>query len=199
MRAQAGAQLLEHVFGVHHRVADDAVARVDVLADGAAQRLGVGEIADADAAPRDLVFVGRSDAARGRADLALTAPRLAQQVELAVIRQDQVRLVADDQPVANRDAGRGQLVDLGKQRLRIDDHAVADDAGDALVQNAGRQQPQDELPPVGVDGVPGVVPALVARDDRKVRRQQIDDLSLALVAPLRAQHRYVRRHLSEVF
>ena len=82
------------------------------------QRLGVGEVADAHAAARDLVLVGRTDAARRRPDLALAAPRLAQQIELAVIRQDQVRLVADDQPVADRDAGRRQLVDLGEERLR---------------------------------------------------------------------------------
>jgi hypothetical protein len=52
-----------------------------------------------------------------------------------VIRQNQVRLVADDQTVADRDAGLRQLVDLAEQRLRIDDDAVADDAGDAVVEN----------------------------------------------------------------
>ena len=118
-----------------------------------AQRVGVRQVADANAAPRDLVLVGRADAARGRADLALAAPRLAQQVELAVIRQDQVRLVADEQPIADVDAGRRELVDLGEQRLRIDDDAVADDAGDAVVQDARRQQPQHELASVRVDRV----------------------------------------------
>ena len=42
--------------------------------------------------------------------------------------------------------------------------------------------------PPHVDGVPGVVAALVAGDDREVRREQVDDLALALVAPLRAEH-----------
>ncbi len=83
------------------------------------------------------------------------------------------------------------LVDLGEQRLRIDDHAVADHAGDARVQNARGQQPQHELAAVGVHRVAGVVAALVARDDRKVRREQIDDLALSLVPPLRAEHRDV--------
>ena len=41
---------------------------------------------------------------------------------------------------------------------------------------------------VDVDGVAGVVAALIARDDREVRRQQVDDLALAFVAPLGAQH-----------
>ena len=57
-----------------------------------------------------------------------------------------------------------------------------------VVQNAGRQQPQHELAAVGVDRVAGVVPALIARDDREIRREQIDDLALAFVAPLRAEH-----------
>ena len=75
-----------------------AVARRDVLADGVGQRRRavLGEIADADAAAADLVLVGRADAARRRADLALAAARLGEHVELAVIRQDEVRLVADD-------------------------------------------------------------------------------------------------------
>ena len=71
-----------------------------------ASACGVDQVADADAAPADLVLVGRADAARRRADLALAAPRLGQHVELAVIRQDQVRLVADQQAVADVDAER---------------------------------------------------------------------------------------------
>ena len=100
-------------------VADQAVAGGDVLADGVCQSVArpVGEVADADAAAGDLVLVGRADAARRRADLALAAARFGQHVELAVIRQDQVRLVADEQAIADVDAEPGQLVDLGEQRL----------------------------------------------------------------------------------
>ena len=148
----------------------------------------VGEVADADAAPGDLVFVGRPDAARRRADLPLAAPRLGQQVEVAVVRQDQVRLVADEEPRADVDAVSRQLVDLGEQRGRIDDDAVADDAGDARMQDARRDEVQDELGAVDVDGVAGVVSALIARDDVETRRQQIDDLALAFIAPLGAEH-----------
>jgi hypothetical protein len=35
------------------------------------------------------------------------------------------------------------------------------------------------------------VAALIARDRAEVRREHVDDLALALVAPLRAQHRNV--------
>ena len=105
----------------------------------------VGQVADPDAAPRDLVLVGGADPARRRADLALAAARLAQQIEIAVVRQDEVRLVAHDQAVADVDPRGGKLVDLREERLRIHDDAVADHADDAVVQDARRQQPQDEL------------------------------------------------------
>ena len=137
---------------------------------------------------RDLVFIRRPDAPRRGADAALATPRLAQQVELAVVRQDEMGLVAHEQAVADVDAGLRQLVDLGKERLGIDDDAVADDAGDAGVQDARREQAQDELASVRVDGMAGVVPALIAGDDRKIWRQQIDDLALAFVSPLRSEH-----------
>ena len=154
---------------------------------------GVHQVADANAAASDLVLVGRADAARRRADLALAAPRFAEHVQLAVIRQNQVRLVADEQPVADVDPESRQLLDLGEQRLRIDDHAVADDAHDALVQDARRNEVQDELLAADIHRVPRVVAALIASDDREMRGHQIDDLAFAFVTPLRAENHDVHR------
>ena len=85
------------------------------------------------------------------------------------------------------DAVARQLVDLHEQRLRIDDHAVADDARDAGMQDAGRNQVKDELLALHIHRVPGVVTTLIPRDRREVRRQHVDDLALAFVAPLRAR------------
>ncbi len=184
-------QLVEHLPPVHRRVADDPVAGGDVVLDGLGERGRIREVADAHAAARDLVFVGRADAARRRPDLALPAAGLAQEIQLAVVRQDEVRLVADDEARADRDPGPLDLVDLREERLRIDHHAVADHARNAFVQDPRRQQAQHELPPVGVDRVAGVVAALVPGDDRKIRREQIDDLALSLVSPLRTEHRDV--------
>ena len=59
------------------------------------------------------------------------------------------------------------------------------------MQDAGRNQVQDELPAVDVDRVPGVVPALVTGDHGKIRRQQVDNLAFAFVAPLGAQHTHI--------
>ena len=99
-----------------------------------------------------------------------------------------MRLVADDDAVSDVDAGFRQLVHFGEERLRIDDDAVADDTGDAGMENPRRNQPEDEFPARHVDRVPGVVAALIPRHDRKMRRQQVDDFPFAFVAPLRAKH-----------
>ena len=93
--------------------------------------------------------------------------------------------VADEQVVA-ADAGRVQPVELGHERRRVDDHAVAEQ-----VQRPGREdsrwdQVQLEVP-VRVDhGVAGVVAAAVADDEVRVGRKVVDDAALALVSPLRA-------------
>ena len=154
---------------------------------------GLARSPDADAAPGDLVLVRRSDAPRRRSDLPLAPACLAQQVELTVIRKNQMGLVADEQPATDIDPCLRELVDLGEKRLRVDYDTVADDAGDPFVQNPRRQQPQHEFAPVGVDGVTRVVPTLISRHDFEIWREQIDDLALPFVAPLRAEHRDVHR------
>ena len=147
-------QLVEHRLPVERRILDRAVARADVLAHLGGQRLAIAQhVADADAAAPDLVLVGRTDAARRRADLALAATRLRQHVELAVVRQDDVRLLADEQASVHRHAGARQLVHFLEQRLRIDHHAVADHARHAGVQDARRDEVQHELPAVHVHRV----------------------------------------------
>ena len=105
-----------------------------------------------------------------------------------MVRQDQVGAIADEQPPLDIDAEALQLVHFGEERRRVDDDAVADQAGDAGMQDARGNQVEHELLAADVDGVAGVVAALVAADDREVRGQQIDDLALAFVAPLGAQH-----------
>ena len=49
---------------------------------------------------------------------------------------------------------------------------------------ARRQQPQHEGFVAYVNAVPGVMPALVSRNDIEPIRKKIDNLALAFVAPL---------------
>ena len=96
------------------------------------------------------------------------------------------------------DALRLDSLDLSLQCPGIEDHAVADNrrrAGD----DARRQQ--GKLIDLTVDDqcVPGVVPALKAHDHVRPAREPVDDLALALVAPLRTDDRYVAQVESPMF
>ena len=79
-----------------------------------------------------------------------------------------------------------QPVDLVGQHARVDDDAVADHAELAGVEDARRDQVELERLAVADDRVAGVVAALEAHDDVGPLGEQVDDLALALVAPLGA-------------
>ena len=86
------------------------------------------QIGDAQSGARGLVAVGRTDAALGRADFRPPFAQFALFVEHAVIRQDQMRAIADEQILADLDAELAQAFDLAHERNRIDHDAVADHA-----------------------------------------------------------------------
>ena len=163
------------------------------------RRAEVLEVLHADGAPAHLVLVGRADAAPGGADLALAGRGLAQHVELAVQRQDERGVLGDAQ------VGRGhghapacQPLDLLAERPGIDDHAVAEHRELARAHHAGGQQRQLVGLVADDEGVAGVVPALEAHDNVGPLRQPVDDLALALVAPLGADHHHVCHVLSRM-
>ena len=148
------------------------------------QDLRVEEVLDADPEPHGLVRVGRPDAALRRPDPELAEAALAGAVDRDVPRHDHVR-VARQVDALRRDAARLEVVQLLDEDRRVDDAARADHAFLApqdprghMAQLVGRA--------VGDDRVPGVRAAVVAADDVRVLRQEVDDLALALVAPLRA-------------
>ena len=155
--------------------------RVDLLA----QDVLVEQVLHADAEPGRLVGVAGSDAAPGGADLELAELRLALLVEQLVVRHDQVRVGRDAQ-AAEVDPAPAQLVDLGAQHHRIHHHAVADRAELARVEDPGRDQVELERLAFTDDRVAGVVAALEADHEVGLLGEQVDDLSLPLVAPLGA-------------
>ncbi len=63
---------------------------------------------------------------------------------------------------------------------------VADNDSHIRVQYAAGDQLKDELLVSDLDGVAGVMPALVPRDEVECLREEIDDFALAFVTPLRA-------------
>lgn len=79
-----------------------------------------------------------------------------------------------------------QMIHLAQKDFRVQNHAVADQADLALVQNAGRYQVKDGLLAPDLDGVSGIVAALKADNDPTLGAEHIHNLALALVSPLRA-------------
>ena len=103
------------------------------------ERVEIVQILHADRAASDLVFIGRSDPATRRSDLARAGGGFAQLVEFAVQRQDQRRVLGNAQVLGgDHDLLRGQLVDFSEQRPWIDDDAIADDRELARAHDTGR-------------------------------------------------------------
>ena len=145
-----------------------------------------------DRAAAHLVLVGRADASARRAEPGAAPRLLPRLVELAVDRQDEADILRDRQRLrAHGDALARHRVDLGQQRPRIDHHAVADHRELAAAHHARRQQAQLVLDAVNHQRVAGVMTALKAHHDIRPAGQPVDDLALALVAPLGADDRHV--------
>ena len=75
---------------------------------------------------------------------------------------------------------------LLQELLRVDHKAVAQDAELSRIEHPGGQEVKDHLLAVRDHRVPRVRAALVADEDVHVPTQEVDDLSLTLIAPLSA-------------
>ncbi len=156
--------------------------------DVLAQQRQVEQVGHAQAAAGYLVFIRWPDAARGGADLYAPGCGFRGQFDHAVVRQDHLRAVADEQLAVHFHARAAQRVHFLEEGEWINDDAVADHGRAVLAQDAARHQLQDELLARDGDRVPGVVAARIARHHREAVRQNVDDLALAFVAPLGADH-----------
>ena len=157
------------------------------------QDLRVEDVLHADADARRLVRVGRPDAAAGRADLEAAEVPLARRVDGDVPGHDQVGVPGDAHGLG-RDPAPLELVQLGHEQPGVDHAAGADDA-ELSGEDPGRDVVERERLAVADDRVAGVGATLVAADDVRVQREEVDDLPLALVTPLGA-HDHGGRHLT---
>ena len=115
--------------------------------------------------------------------------RVRANVEFLVQRQDQRRVLGDAQIVRrDLDALLLELGDLVDQRAGIEHHAVADDRQLAWPHDAGRQQRKLVGGAIDDQRMAGIMAALEANHDVGLLRQPVDNLALALVAPLGADH-----------
>ena len=153
----------------------------------------VTDLVELDAVPRDLVGVRGADALPGRAELAAAALAFVEAVECDVPRHEQVSPFRDAQ-VRRRDPALLERRDLLDEEREVDDRPGAEHADRVRVEDAGRDEVELEGALFVDDGVSGVVAALVADDEIRLLREEVRDLALALVAPLRSDdggHRHV--------
>ena len=161
--------------------------------DLAVEHLQVGEVHQADGAPADLVLIGRADAAAGGADAPL--PEAFSRATSSSWCSGRISVAFSAMRRLSRRHGDAlglQPLDLVDQRVRVEHHAVADHRKLVRPHHAGRQQRQLVGDAVDDKRMAGVVAALEANDDIGLLRQPIDDLALAFVAPLRADHHHIR-------
>ncbi len=126
--------------------------------------------------PRDVVPILKSPRAFSRATSTATCRS-----------KQELGALGDEQPAARRHAEALELVDLVEERLRVDHHAVAEDAAHVGAQDARRDEVQREVAVAEPHGVAGVVAALIAHHGVEGRGDQVDDLPLAFVSPLHAE------------
>jgi ethanolamine utilization microcompartment shell protein EutL len=99
-----------------------------------------------------------------------------------------VGAITDAQVVANANAARSECINLLQELLRINHHAVTDDARFVAVQNAGRNEVQRVALIAHLYGVASIGSAVVAHDHIMLRGEQINDLSFAFVSPLESNN-----------
>jgi hypothetical protein len=174
---------VERVDAVDALEPDVLLARREL--DLLAQDLRVEQVLHPDPDPRCLVRVRRPDASSRRPDLETSEPALACPVERNVPGHDQVRVARDEDEPVGAPAASLELVELCDEHVRVDDAACADRARDAA-HDPGRDRADLEGLAVDDDCVACVGTTLVPTDEVGLLGEQVDDLSLPLVAPLRA-------------
>src|SRR5579863_633278 len=156
-----------------------------VLNVGLEQR-EVQQISHAQAPAAHLVLVSRANAAGGGPNLYPSRRIFSGEFDQAMVRQDYMRAVADEEVAVHLDAGVAERADFLEECHGVEDDSVANDAAATGTQNAAGHQLQNELLAIDDDSVSGIVAAGIAGHDGEVLREHVDDFAFALVAPLGA-------------
>jgi hypothetical protein len=101
-----------------------------------------------------------------------------------MVRENDLRAIGDEEISIDGNSRLAQSPNFLQKSHGVEHHAIADDASAPGAQYSAGNQLQDEFLAVNDDGMAGVVAAGIARDDREVLRKNVDNLALALVAPL---------------
>ena len=138
--------------------------------------------------PSRLVTITRADPSHRGADRITTSPFFEHGFLGRVPWKHDVGAIADQQVSVDTTIEADNPVEFLKECSRIDHDAAGDNRFDAGPEYPGRQKRELVGLATELNGVPRVVAPLVSDNDVVVFGQQVDDLALGLVAPLKTNH-----------
>ena len=144
--------------------------------------------------PRELVRVGRTNAASGSTDGLVAARLFTRLIQGNVVGQNQRASLADNNAFAGRNTVRLKMAQFLQQRFRGQHHAVADQAFYIFPQHSRRNQVQNGFYTVDDQRVAGVVSTLEAHHGAGLVGQQVDNLALAFIPPLGTDYNHCFCH-----
>src|SRR4029077_9830173 len=144
------------------------------------------QIGHAQAGASCFITIGRANPAFGGSNSGMASTQFPLLIEQAVVRQNQVSAVADQQIPANCNPQFAQAIDFAKQCNRVDNNAVSNHANLAASQNSRGDQVKNVFNATMEDSVSGIIAALAANNNVNLCGKHVDDLALTFVAPLRS-------------
>ena len=180
--------LLDHRIGVEGFDPIDLLQQFVLFGQRAAEAIpqpgGIEQVQHPDAVAFGFVGIGGADAAARGADAAIAAPLFHRLIKQAVVGHGHVGRGGQLQ-ASYVDAVAQKHVQFPEHHLGVDHGSGTDQAGGVGVEDAGGNEVEFQHPVVDDDRVPGVHAALIADDDVSGTAEQIRDLSLPFVTPLR--------------
>src|SRR5690606_1128477 len=143
-------------------------------------------IANAQTVAPDLILISGPHTFKGRPDFIIAFRLLISLVEQFMGRQDQGRLLRDEEVLLDLQIVFFQLLYLRPEHNRIKNNSVADDIPRLLPENAGRNLMENMFDAVEFKGMTGVGPTLKTRHNLVLRGHNVHNFSLAFISPLKA-------------
>ena len=172
------------------------VVIIKVLAQLGGKTLRVEQVVNMQRAPRHLVFVGWSNALAGRANPGIGALRgFTRAVKRGVVAENERATRADLEARTNFDTAAFQFLDFGKQVVDVKHDTVADVAVHAGANDSRGNQVELVDLVAHNKRMACIVTALEAHDALCVISQPIDNLALALIAPLSSNYDDILSHV----
>ena len=103
-----------------------------------------------------------------------------------MVGQNHLGAVADKQMAVHHDSSFAQSPNLFEKSHGIEHYAVADYTAAVFPQHSAGHELQYKFLTVDDDGMASIVAAGIARHDREILREHVNNFALALIAPLRS-------------